>query len=1576
MSFLDLFDKTSNKIASSSQVAEVPNDLKLTQLFDKIDSFSQFSRKPTAFQSKSQLKKYEEKLQSINLKYSFESDEENQNFHIEPNQILNENESLFPKSFNDFKRKFKISKHLASNEPLKSYSFSKNNSKSKDFEKSTVSKRSLINSIYGNDKKEYDSQNLKTVSSLPPHITTLNDLIPIEEVPKKFRALFNFSHFNYIQSYSLKDALYTDDNLVISAPTGAGKTVVFELTIIRLLMLKDAMKIKNFKVVYTAPIKALVNERFEDWKAKFTPLGLQCFELTGDTLLDDFSELLTKQIILTTPEKWDFMTRRWKDNKSLVKSICLFFIDEVHTISDDTRGATLEAVVNRMKTICTHSDKSRNSNFQNLRIVAVSATIPNLEDLAEWLGKNGKPAVCHKMDDSKRPVPLKKVVLGFNRAPSSSAFKFDLMLNYKLLNIIETFSEMKPTIVFCSTRKGTFQAATTLAKQANFLFRYDHMQQLKQKSCQFRDTKLSELVANGIAYHHAGLDFHDRQLIEELFISGNLGVLFSTSTLAMGVNLPAHLVIIKSTQHYVMGSFQEYTESQVQQMIGRAGRPQFDSSSVAVIMTQNSTKYKYENLVNGTQLIESTLHQHLIEHLNAEIVLETITDVSLALDWIKESFLFIRINKNSKHYGIPNDSSIENKLQELSLANLNKLATFKLVNINEENFTLTCTETGRLMARYGVAFETIKIFFKLSGNEALEELLNLFCSCEEFKDVTLRVSEKRTLNELNKHKDKITIRFPMKERIKSNKMKVNVLIQAQLGCLPIQDFALQQDANKIFRNASRIIRCLFDFVFSKQNYKLILNTSILAKCIKAKLWENSKYVSRQLTGIGLVMATSFVTSNVTSFDAILNRNPRSLELIVNRQPPFGNTLHDAVKYLPKYQVSIRQPTVVKNSKVAEIHLEVVLSNGDDLRLKSTCGAKHICVLLVGDWKNQVLFKTQLRDSILLQEDNFTWRGKFSMKWVAEEKKDDNSKSGEYGVITLHLMSQDWVGVDVCESFKPQFDIMETRSRSIIEAFKGSTSQTFKKSSGKNGYERCLSEIQQKKAMFKISSFKCNNQALNNRSTLVTPRNLQSFQYVKNTSHFQIGVPFKAQSRQENNSRNTFNNLKTPSCNTNNNVNTQRSPSKDFKFKSIMPPVRFNPYEVLNKVPNHPPSVTRVNNLPELDAWPCSNDVLESKSLQQLNTSQHNDNRNHNGFRKITEIEVIKNKRQKTGIYWDSKWDADYDDMQEYRGIPDSQVDACINEAFEENCVDESYEGLDDEFDNSFNENSLHQTGFNGGSCDNMSLKNDGRYLNGHKDDETDDVDKEDYETIGNGFLVVPKGAGYKDYDAFDDVSFFENQTILSDEEEGKRFQLVDDVVSDEDAMEKVVSDGHNDSVFNIYAKNPSNTNINKNIKKSNAKKEKLCKKKAKQKMKACEPSDDENDIISSNYDELVKKYTSQKNNTSIHQSYPKNTCHPKPDLVLSNSIINPFGGFSPQLSTQPINKIFNNKKNSNFSTSRVIKSGIDNNNDDITNGRGTSLTEARIEALLQAPFPMLGKSVETKVDPRRSFNDLMDRVFN
>ncbi|KAG8317778.1 ATP-dependent DNA helicase MER3 [Homalodisca vitripennis] len=191
----------------------------------------------------------------------------------------------------------------------------------------------------------------------------------------------------------------------------------------------------------------------------------------------------------------------------------------------------------------------------------------------------------------------------------------------------------------------------------------------------------------------------DRASIAELFRCGTLPVLIATSTLAMGVNLPAHLVIIKSTQYYMGGVMQEYPEGQILQMMGRAGRPQFDTTATAVIMTKNSTKTKYEKMVGGKELVESCLHKYLADHLNAEILLGTISDVAVAMDWIRSTFLYIRASKNPIHYSISpalSKDAFEAKLQGLEEENFSfDRYTFSLKLQDSTDCFSLCSEPGR-----------------------------------------------------------------------------------------------------------------------------------------------------------------------------------------------------------------------------------------------------------------------------------------------------------------------------------------------------------------------------------------------------------------------------------------------------------------------------------------------------------------------------------------------------------------------------------------------------------------------------------------------------------------------------------------------------------------------------------------------------------------------------------------------------------------------------------------------------------------------------------------------------------------
>lgn len=292
---------------------------------------------------------------------------------------------------------------------------------------------------------------------------------------------------------------------------------VLELAIVQMISNDSS---NSQKVIYLSPTKALCNERYVDWKDRFGPLGVSVKQWTGD-VDGELSDLKSADIITTTPEKWHSTTKRWRDKEQMkvARAVGLVLIDEAHHINDPTRGATLEAVVSRMKTM-------NDGKAQSIRFIAVSATIPNITDLAEWLGSGTEQqiAISHEFGDEYRPVPLDIFVEPISEGSKFVPFVFDNQLNKYIATFIQKYNpELRPTLVFCATRKSAKEAAHALSNQKRFVQHQEHQRELLQVSTRIRDDKyLSDLIKKGVGYHHGGLSYNDRSVVEQAFLRGVL----------------------------------------------------------------------------------------------------------------------------------------------------------------------------------------------------------------------------------------------------------------------------------------------------------------------------------------------------------------------------------------------------------------------------------------------------------------------------------------------------------------------------------------------------------------------------------------------------------------------------------------------------------------------------------------------------------------------------------------------------------------------------------------------------------------------------------------------------------------------------------------------------------------------------------------------------------------------------------------------------------------------------------------------------------------------------------------------
>jgi activating signal cointegrator complex subunit 3 len=235
----------------------------------------------------------------------------------------------------------------------------------------------------------------------PPH-TKLLDLHPMPVTAlhnPAAQSMYRFPFFNPIQTQAFHVLYHTDENVLLGAPTGSGKTVVAEIAIHRLMAVYPEKK-----VVYIAPMKALTRERIEEWsgpKSFAGKMGKLVLELTGDSS-PDARALQTADIIVTTPEKWDGISRNWRQ-RGYVQQVGLVIIDEIHLLGQD-RGPVLEAVVSRMRYISAHTEST-------IRVIGLSTALANAHDLADWLGieKTG----LFNFHPTVRPVPLTIHISGF-----------------------------------------------------------------------------------------------------------------------------------------------------------------------------------------------------------------------------------------------------------------------------------------------------------------------------------------------------------------------------------------------------------------------------------------------------------------------------------------------------------------------------------------------------------------------------------------------------------------------------------------------------------------------------------------------------------------------------------------------------------------------------------------------------------------------------------------------------------------------------------------------------------------------------------------------------------------------------------------------------------------------------------------------------------------------------------------------------------------------------------------------------------------------------------------------------------
>jgi ATP-dependent DNA helicase HFM1/MER3 len=321
-----------------------------------------------------------------------------------------------------------------------------------------------------------------------------------------------------------------------------------------------------------------------------------------------------------------------------------------------------------------------------------------------------------------------------------------------------------------------------------------------------------------------------------------------------------------------------------------------------------------------------SLHRNLIDHLNAEIGLGTITSVSSAKKWLSGTFLYVRLKDNPEHYKIDGDApgrSIDERLEKTCSNSIAVLEEYDLVSATPK---LRCTEFGDAMARYYLQFETMKVIMALPPHSKVSEILSAISQAAEFREVRFRAGEKPVYKDLNKN---TSIKFPIPVNLDLPPHKVSLVIQSVLGAidLPTEDHKHRVEYNSakatIFQHATRLIRCIVDCQLYLEDAVTTRNALMLARSIGAQVWDDSPLHMKQLDGVGLVYVRKLATAGITSVEELENVEAHRIEQAVSRNPPFGSQVQTRAKAFPKLRISIKmvgEPDI-KKGEHANIRLK-------------------------------------------------------------------------------------------------------------------------------------------------------------------------------------------------------------------------------------------------------------------------------------------------------------------------------------------------------------------------------------------------------------------------------------------------------------------------------------------------------------------------------------------------------------------------------------------------------------------------------------------------------------------------------
>lgn len=747
--------------------------------------------------------------------------------------------------------------------------------------------------------------------------------LPIPSVLKEFYIHDKITSLYPPQADVVKKGLFDNKNMLISIPTASGKTLMAEMA-----MLTSIIE-HHGKALYVVPLKALASEKYERFR-RFEELG----QFNGKTITTTIStsdfrskgeKLGESDIIVVTSEKADSLIRNkapWIENISIV------VIDEIHLIGDRDRGATLEMVIAKLRRI-----------NPKIVFIGLSATIGNPEQLANWLK-------AELIVSDWRPTELKEGVFYNNEIQFEETARPVKVQNKDDVNalVMDMVLEGGQCLVFCNSRKIAESKAKNIAKELSPLLDRETKSKLESMSGKISeesDSKAVMVLANsvsfGAAFHHAGLVDNLRQIIESGFREGLIKVIFSTPTLASGLNLPARRVIVQGYKRYNSFSGMSYDIRvlEYKQMAGRAGRPHLDPYGECVIVpsggktTKDEAGRVFDRFIHGCpeDIISMLMGiKPLRIHILASIASGFVSTVHEFNTLLKETFLAY----------LPPDGLFTQELIDKTVLEVRNYLIDEKMIVMDSHGSLSATPLGMIISRLcldpttgalimrgfqeientGIKVSDMTLLHIISLVDDIEKTRFYKAADTEIITQILKTHEK----ELVKFEDLITSRQKTFEEI-VEPLKIADIIR--MWITEVKESVIAEswgigegDVHSIVEQSKRIASAMYLIGQLQENETIVKMTRVLSvritKGIKPELIGLTK-----THGIGRVFARRLYSAGITTaqkHEELKASDPATLHSILypkKYKTPDSTPKHPAGIPMP---VPIKQPVLQSRQK--------------------------------------------------------------------------------------------------------------------------------------------------------------------------------------------------------------------------------------------------------------------------------------------------------------------------------------------------------------------------------------------------------------------------------------------------------------------------------------------------------------------------------------------------------------------------------------------------------------------------------------------------------------------------------------